>query len=183
MDKGLKKIAINTLAILSIKSWKKLTISEVKLKSRVKLFDKLIKNKKDLLKNINSYFDYNLILNKKNIEDSNSKDMIFEILMQRFDLLQENRKAIISISQSFKNKPLDLLFLLPQLIDSMVLMLGFAKISCKGIAGPFNIKGILIIYIATFFVWVKDENSSLEKTMTALDNYLNQAGKILKYIT
>ena len=182
MDKRLKKIAIVTLTILNTKSWKNLLVSEVKSKSRVKLFDNIIKNKKDLIKNINTYFDYNLTLNKKNIEDSNSKDMIFEILMQRFDLLQENRKAIISIFKSFKHKPLDLLFLLPQLIDSIVLILGFAKVSSKGIIGSINVKGIFIIYVSTFFVWLEDDNSNLEKTMTSLDNYLNQAGKILKYI-
>jgi len=182
MDNGMKKIAIKTLEILNLKSWNNLSINEVKLKSHVKLFDSFIKDKKDLLKNINSYFDYKMILNKKNIEDSSSKDMIFEVLMLRFDLLQGNRKAIISIFKSFKNKPIDLIFLLPQLIDSIVLMLGFSKISTKGIVGTLNIKGILAIYIATFFTWLEDESVSLEKTMTALDSYLNQAGKILKYI-
>ena len=182
MNNELKKIAEITLKLLSKKSWKILTLKEVKQKTKVKLFDELIKNKHELLNNINSYFDYALSLQIKNLEDSDHKDMLFEILMMRFDILQNNRKAMLSIFKSFKYKPKELIFLLPQLLDSIVLIIGYAKFSSKGIIGQIKIKVILIIYISTFLVWIKDKNSSLEKTMTALDSYLNNAGKIFKFI-
>ena len=182
MNKELKKIAEITLKLLSKKSWKSLSLKEVKKKSKLELFDELINNKQELLNNINFYFDYSLTLQIKNLEDSSHKDMLFEILMMRFDILQNNRKAILSVFKSFKQKPQELIFLLPQLLDSIVSIIGYAKISSEGIIGQIKIKGILIIYISTFFVWIKDEDSSLEKTMTALDSYLNQAGKILKFI-
>jgi len=180
VNKNLKIIALETLKILVKKSWSNLLIKEIKIKSRVKLFSNLIKNKQELLNNINSYFDYNLILNSKKIEDSNSKDMIFEILMMRFDLLQDNRKAILSIFRSFKNNPKELVFMLPKLLISIETMLNCVKISSKGVVGKIKIKGILIIYLTTFLVWVNDETESLEKTMTFLDNSLDQAGKLFK---
>ena len=71
---------------------------------------------------------------------------------------------------------------MPELIDSIVLILLYAKISTKGIIGQVKITGILIIYIFTFIIWIKDESLFLEKTMTALDGYLEHAGGILKYI-
>ena len=182
MNNELKKIAEITLKLLSKKSWKILTLKEVKQKTKVKLFDELIKNKQELLNNINSYFDYALSLQIKNLEDSDHKDMLFEILMMRFDILQNNRNAILSIFKSFKHKPKELIFLLPQLLDSIVLIIGYAKISSKGIIGQLKIKIILIIYISTFLVWIKDKNPSLEKTMTALDTYLDNACKIYKFI-
>ena len=182
MNKELKRIAEITLKLLSKKSWESLSLKEVKKKSKLKLFDELIKNKQELLNNINLYFDYLLTLQIKNLEDSSHKDMLFEILMMRFDILQSNRKAILSVLKSFKQKPQELIFLLPQLLDSIVSIIGYAKISSEGFIGQIKIKGILIIYISTFFVWIKDEDSSLEKTMTALDSYLNQAGKILNFI-
>ena len=182
MHKDLKKIAEITLKLLNNKSWVILSLQEVKQKSKVKSFDELIKNKQELLNNINFYFDYSLTLQIKNLEDSDHKDMLFEILMMRFDILQNNRKAILSVFQSFKQKPQELIFLLPQLLDSIISMIGYAKISNEGIIGQIKIKGILIIYISTFVVWIKDEDSSLEKTMTALDSYLNQVGKILNFI-
>ena len=182
MNKELKKIAEITLKLLSKKSWKSLSLKEVKKKSKLEFFDELIKNKQELLNNINCYFDYSLTLQIKNLEDSSHKDMLFEILMMRFDILQNNRKAILSVFKSFKQNPQELIFLLPQLLDSIVSIIGYAKISSAGIIGQIKIKGILIIYISTFFVWIKDEDSSLEKTMMALDSYLNQAGKILNII-
>ena len=170
MHKDLKKIAEITLKLLNNKSWVILSLQEVKQKSKVKSFDELIKSKQELLNNINSYFDSCLSMQIKNLEDSSRKDMIFEILMIRFDILQDNRKAIISIFKSFKNKPQELIFLLPEILDSIVSITSYAKISNKGIAGQIKIKGILIVYISTFLVWIRDENPFLEKTMKSLDN-------------
>ena len=45
------------------------------------------------------------------------------------------------------------------------------------------IKGLFIIYIATFLVWIKDETKSLEKTMTSLDKNLDQAEKFIKLLS
>ena len=55
------------------------------------VFEKIIKDfgiepeefkEQELLNNINAYFDYCLSLQIKNLEDSNHKDIIFEILMR-----------------------------------------------------------------------------------------------------
>ena len=180
MNKNLKIIALETLKLLTKKSWNNLPIKEIELKSKVKLFSNLIKDKQELLYNINSYFDYILLLKSRTIENSNSKDMIFEILMMRFDLLQDNRKAILSIFKSFRRNPKESVFMLPKLFLSIEKMLGCVQISSIGIVGKIKIKGILIIYLTTFLVWIEDETESLEKTMTFLDNSLDQVGKLFK---
>lgn len=182
MKKDLIKIAETTLQILSKKSWNLLSLNDVKKKSKVKDFDEKIKYKKFLLKNINNYFDYTLSFNVKKIEKSDQKDMIFEIFMMRFDILQQNRNAINSIFKAFKTKPHELIFLLPPLLNSMEIISKYVNISLYGILGQIKLKGLLIIYFSTFLIWIKDDSESLEKTMTALDRYLDQAGKIFKYI-
>ena len=140
-----KKIAKSTLLLLRNKSWKDISLKEIKSKSKIKSFDKLIKDKKTIIMKINEYFDYQLSLMSKYIENSNNKDMIFEVMMMRFDIIQKNRKGIISIFKSFKSKPLDLFFLLPSIIESVILMINYTKISSKGIMGQLKIKGIFII--------------------------------------
>ena len=45
-----------------------------------------------------------------------------------------------------------------------------------------KIKGIFVIYVSSFFVWLNDETTALDKTMTTLDKYLDQANDILKFI-
>ena len=176
------KIAETTLFLLKNKNWNDLSLEEIKKKSKIQKFDKLIKNKKTIIKKINEYFDYKLSFRLKNIEQSNNKDMIFEILMMRFDILQKYRKGILSIFNSFKGKPQDLVFLLPNIIDSIILMVNYTNVSTKGIRGQLKIKGIVIIYISSFFVWMNDNTPSLDKTMTTLDKNLDQAGKILSFI-
>ena len=79
-----------------------------------------IDNKQDLLRNINHYFDFKLRNITDSIEQSTRKDMIFEIIMMRFDILQIYRKPIIKIFEFFKKKPQELVFLLPSLIESMI---------------------------------------------------------------
>ena len=182
MLKDKQLIAKIALKILKTKNWNNISLDEIKKKSKVKSFDRLINNKQDVLKNINNYFDYNLSLISKNIEKSNNKDMIFEVLMMRFDILQNYRNSVISIFDSFKKKPQNIMFLLPDILESIILMISYTNISCKGVLGRLKIKGILVIYISSFLVWMKDDSPSLEKTMTTLDNYLNQAGKILNFV-
>ena len=90
-----KKIAEDTLKKLYKKSWDKLTLDDI-LDQKVKK-KKIFNTKNDLLKNINRYVDSSLIEKTKNIESSSSKDMLFEVLMARFDILQENRISFIKI--------------------------------------------------------------------------------------
>ena len=108
--------------------------------------------------------------------------MIFEILMSRFDILQKNRKSIVSIFKSFKIYPQNFIFLLPSFVDSMTLIANYANIPLKGISGRMKIKGILIVYFSTFLIWIKDDSESLEKTMISLDQYLIKAEKFIKLI-
>ena len=58
MNKDYKKIAETTLKILDKKPWHDITLKEIQTKSKVKKFNLLIKNKKDLLIKLNNYFDY-----------------------------------------------------------------------------------------------------------------------------
>ena len=182
MNKSFISIAETTLKILEKKQWDKITLDEIKKKSKVKSFDNIVNNKFFIIKNLNHYFDYKMINDCSKIEQSNNKDMIFEVIMMRFDILQRYKKGIRSIFNSFKSKPKNLFFLLPDLLESIILMIGFTKISKTGIIGQLRIKGVFIVYISSFFTWMKDDTPSLEKTMTALDNYLDKAGKLIKYI-
>ena len=106
--------------------------------------------------------------------------MLFEIIMMRFDILQYYRIAILNVFESFKKNPKELIFLLPSFLESMIFMANCSNISTKGLGGNVKIKGILIVYFSSFLVWTKDNSKSLEKTMTSLDFYLEQAENVLK---
>ena len=107
--------------------------------------------------------------------------MIFEIFMLRFDLLTNYRISILNIFAIFKKNPKKFILLLPSFITSIEKIAKASNIKTVNIIGRINIKILLIIYFATFLTWAKDENPSLDKTMTALDNYLQRAENIIKF--
>ena len=184
MNKQLMKLAETTLLILEKKSWHSIKIDDVYKKTKInkKYLQNNVTNKRDLLQNINHYFDFMLRKTADSVDKSTHKDMIFEVIMMRFDILQIYRKPIIKIFEFFKKRPQELLFMLPSLIESMITMAKLAKISIVGIKGNLKVKGLLVIYLSSFLVWAKDNSNSLDKTMTSLDNHLDRAGKLLSII-
>ena len=175
------KLAETTLLILDKKSWHLIEPDEIYKKTKInkKNLQKKIVNKRDLLRNINRYFDFKLSITARSIDRSTRKDMIFEIIMMRFDILQNYRKSIIKIFESFKEKPQELVFLLPSFIESIVMMASISKIPISGLKGNVKINGLLIIYFLIFLVWIEDNSEFLEKTMTSLDNYLDRANNLM----
>ena len=118
------KIAIVTLKYILFNKWETLSIEHISNKSKVskKKITHFIKNKHDLLKNINQYFDDKILESSKLLDQSTSKDMLFEILMMRFDLLNQHRRSLIKIFDIFKKKPHKFILLLPSFINSMILI-------------------------------------------------------------
>ena len=173
-----KKIAQQTLNILKKKSWNALSLEQI-LKN-VKVKKNYIKTKFDLLKTISKYVDYLLINKMKSLENSSSKDMLFEVLMARFDILEVNRKAFLEIYKILKKNPQQFIKLLPTFLESMIITSELSKYKVNGLKGAIRLKGLMLIYFITFFQWIDDKDPSLEKTMTALDKNLDQAEKLSK---
>ena len=180
MNKENINIALKTLKLLKKKSWDEIRLEEIIKNS--KKHKQSIRTKNDLLKNINRYVDYLLKKETSSIEKSSTKDMLFEVIMARFDVLQKYRDSFLTLFDSYKLKPQKSIILIPSFLESMFLTASLANIEIKGIKGSLTIKGIFIIYIATYLEWMNDNSKSLEKTMTTLDQYLNKASKILNFI-
>ena len=173
-----KEIAQKTLEILKKKSWSTLSLDQILKNNKNKKIH--IKSKLDLLKNINRYVDDVLIKQMRSIENSSTKDMLFEVLMARFDILQLNRKSFLEIYKVLKKNPQFFIKLLPSFVESMIVTAELSKYNVNGLKGTIILKGLMIVYFVTFFQWIDDKNSSLEKTMTELDKNLNQAEKFGK---
>jgi len=180
MNKDEIKIIKNTIINLNKKNWDSLKLTDVLDKNNK--FQKNIKNKNDLFKHFNKYIDYLLKNNSSTVEKSTSKDMLFEVIMLRFDILEEMKIPIIKIFTYYKFKPNKLILFLPSFLDSILLIASLANININGIKGYLKIKGIFLIYIATFLVWVEDNTDGLEKTMNKLNKYIDSANEIFKKI-
>ena len=175
MQKNKILIAKKTLQLLENNSWEKITLLKV-LKVRE---DSFFKNKRDLLKNLNKYFDFLLKKNLSSLEESSKKDMLFEVFMARLDILNEYRQSIKKLIKFFLKNPNELFFITPSFVESIVLMSTLSNINIDGLKGLPKLKVIFALYILTIYSWTNDETESLEKTMTALDKYLNNLDKYL----
>lgn len=103
------------------------------------------------------------------------RDRLFDILMERFDVLGENREAVISILKSFRLDPKQAIISLPHLGGSMAWMLEAAGIDTLGIKGALRVAGLSTVYLTVLRVWMSDDSADLSKTMAALDKNLLRA--------
>ena len=83
-----------SLAKKTLQYLEKKKIRDINLKfflSNTKVSD--INDKIDLILNINDFFDFKLKKNLVNVEKSSQRDMLFEIMMARYDILNEYRQC------------------------------------------------------------------------------------------
>lgn len=103
------------------------------------------------------------------------RERLFDILMERFDALNGDRAAVLSILGSLCAGPQDAAIALPHLGRSMHWMLEAAGIETAGLRGALKIVGLLTVYLAALWQWRKDESADLSATMAALDRALGRA--------
>ena len=178
MEKNKISVAKKTLKILENQSFESIKLTTIINKNN----SEFIKKKIDLLVNINNFFDYLLKEDLKTLEKSNSKDMLFEVLMARLDILNKYRLQIKKLINYLLSKPQEALKLIPSFLETSILMATLANIDVNGIKGGTKIKGIFILYFLIIFTWNNDETVSLEKTMTTLDKYLSSINKFANYL-
>ena len=178
MERNKISIAKKTLKLLEKKSWKEINLSDI-IDNR-KSYS--IKDKDELLININRYFDFSLNKNLLKIEKSSKKDMLFEVFMARLDILNKYRFSIKRLMKFILSHPHQSIKLFPSFIESIILMATISNISVNGIKGVARIKALFILYLLILYTWSKDETESLEKTMTTLDQYLNYIDKFINLI-
>lgn len=104
-------------------------------------------------------------------------DRLFAVIMARFDLLQEDRKALLSILED----KAALVDHFPLLCDVGAQM---AELAAKGDGMQPILKAVLpVLYAYLLHVWRKDKSADMAKTMAALDKRLRQAEKLYEWFS
>lgn len=111
-------------------------------------------------------------------EGASHRESLFDILMEHFDILNEDRDALISILDSFKCDPKQMVIGLPYLGRSMSWMLEAAHIDTSGLKGAAHIMALTTVYLITLKTWIEDESADMSKTMAALDRNLGRAEQV-----
>lgn len=110
--------------------------------------------------------------------DDNPREILFDMVMERFDALNEQRDGMIAILDAGKCDPKLVAQTMPHLGQSMATMLEAIQIETSGPKGIAHILGLTGVYLLTLKTWREDESADMSKTMAALDRNLGRAEKL-----
>ncbi len=159
--------------------WEEFSIEKLSIKENIP-----ITNLNDYFKCKYSIVDKFSIMIDKNIEaklriedfkDSSKKDILFELIMMRFDEMEDFKDALTKILVVSKNKPLLVSIITKNVMNTMDFFLELSN-SYNSYAFDFLKKNFLfLIYSVTFKTWLSDDTEEKSKTMAELDKLLSTA--------
>lgn len=109
-------------------------------------------------------------------------DRLFEIMMARFDALQNYRSGILAIIGDLKRDPQSAMPFLKAQWESMTDIILTARPELKEPQKTLAAAGLYGVYQYALFVWSKDSSADMSKTMAALDRGLRYADKAAKIL-
>ncbi len=171
------KIIEAALRLASAQSWGFVTVRDIAGEAGISLsaFYDSFDSKDDILSAYGRRLDNKVL---ELFDDFNPetpvRDLIFDILMERFDLANQDRAALKSIFDSFKSDPKQALISFPHLGASMTRMLEAAGLDPYGWKGAARVTGLTVATLWVTRVWLDDDSRDLAKTMAALDKALSR---------
>ncbi len=177
-DKNVKdKAILSALTLAAERPWASVTFDEIIGHAEVDetLAREYFDDKADVLAAYGRIIDRDMLANCALDSAAPHREQLFDLMMERFDIANENRDAVISVLDSFKREPKNALETLPHLSRSMSRVLEAVGISTSGMIGCARITAITGIYLYALKTWKKDGSADLAKTMAALDNALDKA--------
>ena len=117
---------------------------------------------------------------KKPDADASPRDRLFDVLMRRFDALRPYREGLAAVAREGGGVGVaEAICGAQRMLRSLAWMLEVAGISSGGFSGSARVKGLAVVYAATFATWLRDETEDMSKTMAALDRRFARGERIL----
>ena len=175
------------LELAATQRWRDLSIAKIAAHADVPIGEALLNHSSrlNILYAISDRVDVTVMLSLEDDPlDGTTKDMLFDVLMRRFDVMADHRAAMASFSADLRRDPLSAACLGKRFLKSMTLSLQAAGVSTESCSGAIRTKVLGAIHLNTFKTWLKDEDQGLSQTMSTLDKDLswaeNFAGKASK---
>ncbi len=172
------KAVCAALKLAAVRGWGAVTMQDIATECGASLADlhEIFEDRSDILSVYGRQLDHRVIksIGKPDLAQS-ERDRLFDVLMERFDLLGQDRAAMRSILKSFCLDPKQAVMTLPHLGKSMVWMLECAGVDANGARGAVKALGLMGVYLYALRAWMNDESEDLSKTMAALDRALGRA--------
>ncbi len=177
------RIIDSALSLAEEKPWPSVSLNEVALKAGCSLAElrQAFPTKPAILNGFLQRIDQEVLSQQETKSEESPRDRLFDVMMCRFDTLQEHRLGVTSIAKGLARTPLTNLLSLPQFMNSMAWMLEAAGINSSGLKGALKTKGLALLYGRAFKTWLKDDSEDMASTMAALDRVLDKADKLAAF--
>ena len=173
------KIIKAALDLAVEQGWEYTTLRDIAARAEVSMPELYgeIEDKADILVLLGKMIDRRVLEGlSSNIDDTaEARDRLFDILMDRYDILNDYREGVVAILESFKCDPKQIVISMPHLCRSMSWMLESSGVETVGIKGALKVVGLTGLYLKVLKVWMDDDSVDLSKTMAALDKALERA--------
>ena len=172
------RILAAALACAAQKSWEDVTLLDIAEAANVSLGElrSALASKTDIIAALLRAVDDEVLKRApKRGEGQEKRDVLFDIIMSRFDVLAPYKAALKSIHAS---GGADFALAGPYL-SSQHWMLQAAGIGTEGAGGALRVAGLGLTYASVFRVWLEDDDPGLARTMAALDRRLRRGERTL----
>lgn len=177
-----EKIVSIALDLAVSLGWDNVNLRDIAAEAKLSLAElhEYFEDKSDILSVLGRIIDRRTLENIADLEaEIPVRDRLFDVMMERFDVLNEYRGGIVAIMRSFKMDPKQAVISMPHLCRSMTWMLEAAGIETNGIRGAIKVTGLTGVYLNVLRTWKEDDSPDMGKTMAALDKDLGRAERVV----
>ncbi len=175
-------IVAATLAEVAITGWRELTLDAVAARAGMPLGQLLLETptRAHLVSRVIGHIDSRMVANVASLDDADSpRDRLFDVLMRRFDILNQNRDGMRAIITGVMRDPCVAAMTACRLKRSAAITLGAAGIGADGPIGFLRVQGLGAIAASGLRAWINDDTTDLAKTMAAVDRALARAERVM----
>jgi AcrR family transcriptional regulator len=174
------KITAATLNLAAKLGWEKVTLEAIAQTAKipVEALKKRFTSPHHLVPVIAETIDAEAFVT---MPSGSTHDILFDLLMARFDILQKNREAILSMAEASRHDRKLSCALACAALRGADRIIDKAQLSKP--PRPVLGAGLVAVYGWAFNVWRHDESRDMAKTMAATDRALRIAGKVAELVT
>ncbi len=120
---------------------------------------------------------------KSSLAEGSVRERLFDLLMSRFDVLQQHRAGVLALLDALPFDPGAAVLLAGATGRSMGWMLEAAGCSASGLTGLLRVDGLTAVWLWTVRAWRQDESLDLSTTMAALDRALDRVEQVAGWLS
>lgn len=174
------RVLAAALECAAARSWAEVSLLDVAEHAKVPLGEMraLFPSRSAILAELVRHLDAQVLSRAERAQGQEKRDLLFDVLMTRFDVLAPYKAAVKSIAASGTTD----LALLGPLLSSQHWMLEAAGIDTSGPGGALRVAGLAAVYASVFRTWLEDDDPGHARTMAALDRRLRRGERALRQL-